>query len=312
MEVLNEGKKKFNFDDKDDKKKKKEVSDKDQDDDDDDDQDDGEKVSSRAKGRKRVMDEAKTFIEDTEINELSKKTLGSYINKSSNDAAHLRGLKRKDFVSGKAGDKGYDKSKNKEWNRKSGISTAVGKLTKEETVKESYKEVQDLYIDKLVDIRDELHSLLGKLIGEHEAAESAQKKITAMHQAGKKPNESLYKKTHGRIYDAKYLLRELETARDAVLSKCQPVKESMENAVEAPVETVAESKQTDGAYPPEPFDSKWSKGTKRFVKGHVIKFDVDGEDAANKTAASIRNSMTKGKARPGDNTNQMSVDAPKT
>lgn len=329
MEILSEGKKKFNFDKKDDKDddKKSDKSDKDQDDEDDDKQDDGEKVSSRAKGRKRVMDEAKNVIEETEINELSRKTLTSYVSKSKKDSdrvyknrdaatlrnpnsktvdKHTKTLKKRGLGRALANAKNAKSLglKPNEWGKNPTKISAT-----EETVNETYNEVQELYIDKLVEIRDELHTLLGKLIGEHEAACSAQEKITAMHQAGRKPNEALYKKTHGKIYDAKYLLRDLETARDAVLSKCQSVKEGFDSPVETAEAPVREAMETAGAVPGEKLDSKWSKGAKRFVKAHVIKFDVDGEGAANDTAASIRNSMTKGKPRPGDQTRQDQIDA---
>ena len=103
---------------------------------------DSKKNSSKVAGQSDASNQAASInneeivIEDVEpIDELSKKTLGSYVKKASHDVA------KKAYFSGY--DRGKDKPtvalSNKEHKRSESIRTAVDKLTKEEVEQEESK-----------------------------------------------------------------------------------------------------------------------------------------------------------------------------
>jgi hypothetical protein len=91
-------------------------------------------------------------MEEEQIDELSKKTLGSYIKKASHDAAHKSANVGKmalqsrtkddemDFVGGRKDNAAAEKSFRKSWKRREGIAKAVDKLTKEDFSLESIQE----------------------------------------------------------------------------------------------------------------------------------------------------------------------------
>ena len=59
--------------------------------------------------------------------------------------------------------------------------------------------------------------------------------------------------------------------------------------------------QTKGATPPEKMDDKYSQGAKDFVAQHEVEVAVDGQKAADDTAANIKKSEPNMKRRPADN-----------
>ena len=97
-------------------------------------------------------------MSEEQIDELSKKTLGSYIKKASHDAAHKSAIVGKmalqsrtkyddmDFVGSRKDIDAADKSFGKSWKRREGIAKAVDKLTNEE---EQIDEVLDSPMKKL-------------------------------------------------------------------------------------------------------------------------------------------------------------------
>ena len=99
------------------------------------------KFAGKSKDKRKEMALAAYYAkqrneEVEELDEVSKKTLGSYIKKAASDMARQR-EKRVD-TSGTRTDQ--DKAHNKEFNRKFGIRTAVDKLTREEIgLDETYK-----------------------------------------------------------------------------------------------------------------------------------------------------------------------------
>jgi hypothetical protein len=59
--------------------------------------------------------------------------------------------------------------------------------------------------------------------------------------------------------------------------------------------------QSKGATPPEKMDDKYSQGAKDFVAQHEVEVAVDGQKAADDTAANIKKSEPNMKRRPADN-----------
>lgn len=98
---------------------------------------------------RKVSGPKKKLPEETQINELSPATLGSYIKKRSHDvaakSAAVRGFARDADAQRKAGkpmdarksDERADKMFKKSWKHREGIAKAVDKLTKEDTVNEA-------------------------------------------------------------------------------------------------------------------------------------------------------------------------------
>jgi hypothetical protein len=112
--------------------------------------------SNRQDGMKNAVKRL-TKEESEQIDELSKKTLGSYVNKAAKDSRYM-GQIATDFEN--QGDKARKQSKKdsferlhrkylgKSWKREDGIAKAVGKLTKEETITELSKKTLANYVNK--------------------------------------------------------------------------------------------------------------------------------------------------------------------
>ena len=108
--------------------------------------------------------------ESVQINEISKKTLGSYVNKAAKDA-RMQGQIATDFEN--QGDKARKQSKKdsferlhrkylaKSWKREDGIAKAVNKLTKEEVQIDEGK-MKELAMDLKDMSHDEFHKTYGK------------------------------------------------------------------------------------------------------------------------------------------------------
>ena len=91
-------------------------------------------------------------MSEEQIDEISKKTLGSYIKKASHDAAHKSAIVGKmalrsstkyddmDFVGSRKDNDAAEKSFGKSWKRRKGIAKAVDKLTNEDFSLESIQE----------------------------------------------------------------------------------------------------------------------------------------------------------------------------
>ena len=86
------------------------------------------KAMQRMTGIKRAADKLVAKEEVEELDEISKKTLGSYINKAASDVGEIQ----RDITSNGTKSPDYKNLSRMRKNRKAGISTAVKKLTKEE------------------------------------------------------------------------------------------------------------------------------------------------------------------------------------
>lgn len=91
----------------------------------------GEKIMKAANRHIGINKAVDRLTKEENLQELSKKTLGSYIVKASNSMASNRAKKYDKHFTRKEQDKAVDK----EINRAHGIKTAVKKLTKEENIK---------------------------------------------------------------------------------------------------------------------------------------------------------------------------------
>jgi len=114
----------------------------------------------------KILKAKKGSMEEEALDELSKKTLGSYIKKASHDVATKsaatgryaeRANKVKDetkkgdysnYQQGKKDDATADKMFGKSWKRRQGIAKATDKLTKEETINEISAKVKAAYARK--------------------------------------------------------------------------------------------------------------------------------------------------------------------
>jgi hypothetical protein len=120
----------------------------------------GQIASKREKGIGKAVDKI-TKEEVEELDELSKKTLGSYVNK-----AHDQLMKHTASVNFKSGRGDSDalsythepRTARKTANRTKGVATAIGKLTKEEFTLEDYsvEELEDFMMSEEFEQLDEL------------------------------------------------------------------------------------------------------------------------------------------------------------
>lgn len=100
-----------------------------------------EKISSLVEERKQEI--ALTIFEQEELNELSKKTLGSYLKKASHDVATLGAVTRQlsndsrdarqndDYTTARKKSAQADSVFQKSWNRRKNMAKVVDRLTKE-------------------------------------------------------------------------------------------------------------------------------------------------------------------------------------
>lgn len=157
-----------------------------------DDSDDMKTIAKREKGINLAT--SKLAKEETEqIDELSKKTLGSYVNKAAKDS-RIHGQIATDFEN--TADKARKQSKKdsferlnrkyleKSWKREDGIAKAVGKLTKEEVELEEATTRKDF-------------QMVADLIKGHESADK--RKELATHHAG------IFAKQNPRFDHAKFM-----------------------------------------------------------------------------------------------------------
>jgi len=78
--------------------------------------------------------------ESEQINEISKKTLGSYVRKAADDMAYRNASKSSDYANTAAGHKAYTRNNKKRVQRQKGIDIAVYKMTGESTdLNENFK-----------------------------------------------------------------------------------------------------------------------------------------------------------------------------
>jgi len=153
---------------------------------------DARRIRNKEKGIDRAV--SKLAKEETEqIDELSKKTLGSYVNKAAKDS-RIHGQIATDFEN--TADKARKQSKKdsferlnrkyleKSWKREDGIAKAVGKLTKEEVELEEATTRKDF-------------QMVADLIKGHESADK--RKELATHHAG------IFAKQNPRFDHAKFM-----------------------------------------------------------------------------------------------------------
>jgi hypothetical protein len=110
------------------------------------------------------IEELEDFMmsEDFEqLDEISKKTLGSYVNKAHDQL--MKHTAASNFKSGRGDADAFaysrdEKTMRKEKNRKAGVATAIGKLTKEEFALEDYsiEELEDFMMSEEFEQLDEL------------------------------------------------------------------------------------------------------------------------------------------------------------
>lgn len=112
--------------------------------------------------RNKSSDEKKEDLGEEEgLQELSKKTLGSYIKKASHDVAHKGAITREfanraaadrkdqNYVGGRKNAELSDKTFNKSWKRREGIAKAVDRITKEDTdLQELSRKTLGSYVSK--------------------------------------------------------------------------------------------------------------------------------------------------------------------
>lgn len=262
------------------------------------------KHASRLSGIEKATNRL-TKEEVERIEELSKKTLGSYVNKAADD------LDNTSYTAGQqSSDRMLRRRLIKHTNKRlDGIRKATNRLTKE-SLDEGYKENQDRWVEKVSEVSSEIESMAANLVSAHKAACEAADRIQATYAKGGVPSEADRKAADQKLYDVKYLVRQLEDVRDTLENKSRTetvdavvsVKryyESVEPSTAQPISIrdalgIMENRalQTAGATPPEKMDDKISADAKKWMGIHA----VQTPDESNIDAATAKNKIEIGKS----------------
>lgn len=234
------------------------------------------------------------------IEELSKDTLRSYMNKAVPDVNKTRktAMKLKD-------PKKITKAAVHIRNRTQGVMTASKKM--KEDLDEGYKENEQRWMDQLTAVTSEIADMAEKLYADHYAACEASKRISAAYAAGKTPSDADREMANKKVYDIKYLIRQLEDVRDSLEMKSpsepeekvasvstgryyesvNPTKESPISIRQALAMMEDRALQTAGATEPEAIDDKLSGKEKGWINVHAMEIpdetNIDAATDKNKT-----------------------------
>ncbi len=277
------------------------------------------KMQKRSAGINKAM--ARLTKEEVEgLEELSRDTVRNYIRKARADNAERKDkvmapfkmkdmaknvamhqkMKKRDASIARAGEKAYPGI--------TGPSGTRAKVHATEGLEEGYKENDQRWMDQLLAVTDEITQFAEDLHKQHTAACEAQDRINAAYKAGKTPSEEDRKLADKKLYDMKYLIRQLEDVRDSLEHKTPspevvaPEKdsvlsryyESVNPTKETPISirhalAMMEDRalQSSAATEPEAIDSKMSPAEKAFINTHQLEVpdetNIDAATAKNKT-----------------------------
>ena len=247
--------------------------------------------------------------ESEQIDELSKKTLGSYVKKAAGDAV------TKAYRAGDVRDKDSGKNYMIALGRQIGISTATSKLAKEEVeeLDELKKSTLGSYVKKAS--TNQIGNTAAVLANKNDSETDRARKRMGNRMSGIAKATDRLTKEEAEIEEKKLTPKEIKAALGA--AKAKP--KDQVSVAKAPWDMKKEDTQRwrvynkileadahlKGATPPEAIDSKASQGEKDFVKLHGgldgNDSGIDGAKAAADTAKNAAAGVKVAPKRPSDN-----------